>query len=89
MVTRLTINIAEPLRRKAKSIAALRGETMSDVVRDALEGYVSAARETPAARAGTPIQRLEDWQADFWPADEPVDELVATVREWRHQDAKY
>jgi hypothetical protein len=37
----LTIKIPDALRRQTRSIAALRGETMSDVVRAALEAYVA------------------------------------------------
>jgi hypothetical protein len=89
MATRLTINIAEPLRRRAKSIAALRGETISNVVREALESYVSTTKETQASTAGMPIENLDDWRADFWPADESLDEMIDTVRWWRRQDVEY
>jgi hypothetical protein len=30
--------------RRAKAVAALRGETVSDIVRDALEAYIAEAR---------------------------------------------
>ncbi len=89
MATKLTINIAEPLRRRAKSIAALRGETVSDVVREALESYVSTTEATQAPTAGTPIENLDDWRADFWPADESLDEMIDTLRRWRRQDVEY
>ena len=39
-VAKLTINLPEDLRRQAKSIAALRGETVSEVIRLALQKYV-------------------------------------------------
>jgi hypothetical protein len=32
-----------------------------------------------------PIETAESLAADFWPDDESVDDLVATVREWRRQ----
>jgi len=37
---KLTVLITEELRRQAKAAAALRGETLSDVVRSALTKYV-------------------------------------------------
>lgn len=39
--TKLTITLPEELRRQAKAIAALRGETVSDVIRLALQKYVT------------------------------------------------
>jgi hypothetical protein len=38
--TKITVLVSENLRRKAKAAVALRGETLSDVVRAALEEYV-------------------------------------------------
>jgi predicted DNA-binding protein len=37
--------LIEILRRRAKAVAALRGETVSDVVREALEAYILEAME--------------------------------------------
>ncbi|MFQ5796534.1 MAG: DUF6290 family protein [Candidatus Bipolaricaulia bacterium] len=45
MTAKLTIKLPEDLRRRAKAVAALRGETVSDVVRAALEEYVTEALE--------------------------------------------
>ena len=45
MEAKLTINLPDLLRRRAKAVAALRGETVSDVIREALEAYVSEAFE--------------------------------------------
>lgn len=54
---KLTINLPEQLRRKVKAVAALRGETVSDVVRAALELYVTDAfEENEEARA---VQSIE------------------------------
>ncbi len=44
-LTKLTLTISEDLRRRAKSVAALRNESVSEVVRRALEEYVSQAPE--------------------------------------------
>jgi hypothetical protein len=38
--TKITILVTETLRREAKAAAALRGETLSNVVRSALQEYV-------------------------------------------------
>lgn len=43
MIAKVTISMPEALRRRAKAVAALRGETISDVVRDALEDYTAEA----------------------------------------------
>lgn len=40
---KLTINLPEELRRQAKAIAALRGDTVSEVIRSALEEYIADA----------------------------------------------
>jgi len=40
---KMTITVPEWLQRRAKAVAALRGESVSEVVRGALEEYVSAA----------------------------------------------
>ena len=40
---KLTINLPEELRRQAKAIAALRGDTVSEVIRSALEEYIAEA----------------------------------------------
>jgi len=45
MDSKITVKLPEPLRRRAKAVAALRGETVSDVVRDALEAYIAEAME--------------------------------------------
>lgn len=44
-VVKLTIKLPESLRRRAKAVAALRGDTVSEVIRDALEEYISEAME--------------------------------------------
>jgi predicted DNA-binding protein len=45
MLTKLTIKLPEELRRRAKAVAALRGETVSDVIREALQNYIAEAFE--------------------------------------------
>ena len=89
MVKRLTVNLPESLRRKAKAAAALRGETVSGVVQEALAEYVAEGIEPQESRAGQPIQDLDDLRAQFWPEDEPVDDFIAAVREWRHHDTQF
>ena len=49
-----------PLRRRAKAVAALRGETISDVVRDALEAYIGEATEE-AEPSGSPRASSVKW----------------------------
>jgi predicted DNA-binding protein len=45
MDTRLTIKLPDDLRRRAKAIATLRGESISDIVRTALEEYLTESIE--------------------------------------------
>ncbi len=45
MITKLTIKLPDDLRRRAKAVAALRGETVSDVIREALQSYIAEALE--------------------------------------------
>ncbi len=55
---KLTINLPEELRRQAKAIAALRGETVSEVIRSALEEYITEAfDEAEDVRAIQMIER--------------------------------
>jgi Arc/MetJ-type ribon-helix-helix transcriptional regulator len=57
MDTKITVKLPEPLRRRAKAVAALRGETISDVVRDALEAYiVEAMEEADDVRAADEVE---------------------------------
>jgi len=57
-IAKLTINLPEELRRQAKAIAALRGETVSEVIRSALEDYISEAfDEAEDVRAIQMIER--------------------------------
>jgi len=44
-MVKLTVKVPEVLRRRAKAVAALRGETVSDVVREALAEYIAEAME--------------------------------------------
>jgi len=45
MTVRLTIRIPEELLRKAKAVAALRGETVSEVIRRDLRDYVAQGKQ--------------------------------------------
>lgn len=46
MDTKLTIKLPAELRRRAKAVAALRDETLSDVIRAALQEYIDKAINT-------------------------------------------
>lgn len=57
----LVVKVPEPLRRRAKAIAHLRGETVSDVVRSALIEYVAAGeKEAAAALVDENATEIED-----------------------------
>lgn len=57
MITKLTVKLPEPLRKQAQAIAKLRGETVSEVVRAALNEYVQEAMED--ARDNRELDALE------------------------------
>jgi len=57
----LVVKVPEPLRRRVKSIATLRGETVSDVVRTALIEYVAAGeKEATSVLSGEEAVEIED-----------------------------
>ena len=71
MEARLTIKLPDALRKRAKAIAALRGESVSDVVRTALSEYVTEAIEEAEdirlvdeieARIAAGEVKLRDWE---------------------------
>ena len=43
----LVVKVPETLRKRARAVAALRGETFSDVVRTALADYIERAKSAP------------------------------------------
>ena len=53
---RTTIDIPDPLFRRTKAAAALRGTTMKTLIVEALEGHLNGANEHPKkkGRAGSP-----------------------------------
>ena len=71
MEARLTIKLPDALRRRTKAIAALRGESVSDVVRKALAEYVAEAMEEAEdikavdeieTRIATGEVKMRDWK---------------------------
>ena len=57
MLVKLTVSVPEELRRRAHATAALRGDSLSTVVREALAAYVSEAIED--ARDARELDALE------------------------------
>ena len=43
----LVVRVPETLRKRARAVAVLRGETISDVVRTALADYISRSESEP------------------------------------------
>jgi predicted DNA-binding protein len=82
MAVKLTIKIPEDLRRQAKAVAALRGETVSDVVRTALEKYIAEAlEETDDTRAVREIEaRLAAGEERVYSHEEVWAEIEAMRR---------
>ncbi len=42
--------------------------------------------ELAAAQGVTPLQSLDELWSDFWPAEEPVDDFIAAVHQWRREE---
>jgi len=51
MLSKLTVNVPTDLRSQAHALAAFRGETVSEVIRAALEAYVEGGLSLEALRA--------------------------------------
>ncbi len=84
---RLTISIPADLKRRVKAAAALRHEAVSDVVRKALEEYVSRALdETDPERERDFSVLLAPPEHDAMPEDEAIDLAVRVVREVRERN---
>lgn len=66
---KLTVKLPEKLRRRAKAAAAMRGETVSAVVREALEEYVADVTQ------GTDIAATSE--ADATAEADPLLEIIA------------
>jgi predicted DNA-binding protein len=69
METKLTIKLPEELRRRAKAVAALRGETVSDVVREALQDYIADAMEE-----AEDVRAIREIEARIARGEEPVND---------------
>lgn len=66
-MVKLTVKVPEALRRRAKAVAALRGETVSDVVREALAEYISEAMEQ-----ADDVRAIEEIEARIAAGEEAV-----------------
>ncbi len=57
MTTKLTVVVPDDLHRRARAVAALRGENISNVVREALQDYViDALQDADDARMAKEIR---------------------------------
>ena len=66
-MVKLTVKVPEVLRRRAKAVAALRGETVSDVVREALAEYIAEAMEQ-----ADDVRAIEEIEARIAAGEEAV-----------------
>jgi predicted DNA-binding protein len=63
----LTIKLPEELRRRTKAVAALRGETISDIVREALQNYTAEAMEE-----ADDVSAIHEIEARIQRGEEPI-----------------
>jgi predicted DNA-binding protein len=76
MDSKITVKLPDPLRRRAKAVAALRGETVSDVVRDALEAYIVEAMEE-----AEDVRAVDEVEARLAAGTEPIYDHADVWRE--------
>jgi predicted DNA-binding protein len=82
---KLTVKLPELLRRQAKAVAALRGETVSNIVREALEAYVAEVLEE-----NEDIRIVQEIEARIAAGNEPIyshDDVWAEVESLEAQSA--
>lgn len=79
MAVRLSVLVPEDLRRQVKASAAIRGESISDIVREALEDYVAStlAEEEDFGEAIAAYERYRRDPTSARPYPEIRAELVA------------
>ena len=63
--TKLTVIVPEELHRQARAVAALKGENISNVVREALAEYVTSAMQPAVEEQGAPTEILDEIQPEF------------------------
>lgn len=74
MSTKLTIIVAEELRRRAKARAAIEGKTLSEVIRGKLEEYASGLDSYEEA---DDIRAIREIEARIEQGQEPVSDWAA------------
>lgn len=66
MATKLTVLVPDELHRRARAVAALKGDNISNVVREALAEYVTEAlRATGEGAAASSIVNSEEIDAEY------------------------
>ena len=63
--TKLTVIVPEELHRQARAVAALKGENISTVVREALAEYVTSAMQPAAEEQSAPAKILDEIEPEF------------------------
>lgn len=71
----MTVQVPKDLRRRAKLAAVARGETLSNIMRSALEDYVKDTEDAVASPEA--IAAYERWKAD-----------PSTARPWEEFEAE-
>jgi predicted transcriptional regulator len=82
MQVKLTVSVPDELRRRAHAVAALRGETLSEVIREALTDYVTDAIEDArdARELDALEQKLDAGEAPLYEHDAVWAEIEAAER---------
>jgi predicted DNA-binding protein/antitoxin component of MazEF toxin-antitoxin module len=87
MATKLTVIVPDELHRRARAVAALKGENISGVVREALAEYVTdAMTEADDARMAEEVRRRIDRgkekvysHEEVWASDSDGENLVLAI----------
>ena len=77
MTVNLVVKVPEELRRRARAVAALRGETIADIVRARLEEYIRESQAETQAEDDRDWARLgiEQFFAGYAESDAVYDAL--------------
>ena len=70
----MMVQVPKELRRRAKMAAVARGDTLSEIMRGALEAYVEDTTASPDL-----IEAYEEWKRDSSTA-RPLEEFEAELR---------
>jgi hypothetical protein len=83
----MVIEMTEIEDRILEAVGELTAGRQREVLDFALFLQTQQVQRQPDLNA-RPVQKLEELYGDFWPEDEPVDDFIDTVQQWRREDVE-